>query len=95
MSPFAVLLRHFFADLLRTDAASDEDSYKAWLIQILALLLAASWYIPANLHGRYTEVHRRGNTRLYFETYSSDCLSALLLLALLTGLITVIAGRTR
>jgi hypothetical protein len=93
MSSYAVLLRHFFADLLRTDAASDEDSYKAWLIQILALILAASWYIPANLHARYTELHRLGNTRLYFETYASDCLSALLLLALLTGLITVIEWR--
>lgn len=89
-SPFAVLLRHFFSGLFRLESAVDEDSYKAWLIQILTLVITACWYVPVNLHGRYVELHRLRVPERYLLTYASDCLSALLLMMLLVALLTVV-----
>jgi hypothetical protein len=30
-----------------------EDSFASWLIQVLAVLIAASWYFPVQLFRRY------------------------------------------
>jgi hypothetical protein len=89
-SPFAELLRYFFAGLFRLESAADEDSYKAWMIQILALLITASWYIPVNLHRRYVELHASLIRAQYLQAYSSDCLNAVVLMTLIVALLTVV-----
>ncbi len=89
-SPFTELLRYFFGGLFRLESSADEDSYKVWMIQILALLITASWYIPVNLHRRYVELHASLNPEAYRLAYSSDCLNALVLMTLLVALVTVI-----
>jgi len=89
-SPFAELLRYFFSALFRLESTPDEDSYKVWMVQILALLVTASWYVPVNLHRRYVELHRLGDAARYRLAYSSDCLNAMLLMTLLIALLTLI-----
>ena len=89
-TPFAELLRYFFASLFRIEAAADDDSYKVWMIQILALLVTAAWYVPVNLFRRYVELHGARDPAAYRLAYASDQLNALLLMTIVIALLTVI-----
>ena len=61
--PFAELTRHFFQGLLRPESIAGEDSFITWMVQALAILITASWYIPIRLFGRYIAVHATGDAR--------------------------------
>jgi hypothetical protein len=60
------------------------------LIQVLAVLIAASWYFPVQLFRRYMELHGLPSPDPYRAAYSSDCLFALVLMMLLVSMVTVI-----
>ena len=88
-SPFAELARHFFLALFHPESTSGEDSFTTWLVQILAVLITASWFLPVQLFRRYSELHGLDTSEPYRLAYASDCLSALVLMCLLIGVLTV------
>ena len=89
-SPFAELARHFFLSLFHPESTSGEDSFTTWLVQILAVLITASWFLPVQLFRRYSELHGLDTPEPYRLAYASDCLSALVLMCLLVGVLTVL-----
>lgn len=89
-SPFAELARHFFLSLFQPESMSGEDSFTTWLVQILAVLITASWFLPVQLFRRYADLHGLDTPEPYRLAYSSDCLSALVLMCLLVGVLTVL-----
>lgn len=89
-SPFAELARHFFLSLFHPESTSGEDSFTTWLVQILDVLIAASWFLPVQLFRRYSELHGLDTGEPYRLAYSSDCLAALVLMCLLVGVLTVL-----
>ena len=89
-SPFAELARHFFLELFHPESAASEDSYTTWLVQILAALITASWFLPVQLFRRYSDLHALDTPEPYRLAYSSDCLSALTLMTLLVGVLTIL-----
>ncbi len=88
--PFSELVRHFFSGLLRPETVAGEDSFLNWIVQILAILIAASWIFPTQLLHGYLELHRLDSPHEYLLSFSSDCLMAVVLLTLLVALITVL-----
>lgn len=89
-SPFAELGRHFFLSLFHPESTSGEDSFTTWLAQILAVLITASWFLPVQLFRRYSDLHGLDGPEPYRLAYASDCLSALVLMCLLVGVLTVL-----
>ena len=89
-SPFAELGRHFFLSLFHPESTSGEDSFTTWLAQILAVLITASWLLPVQLFRRYSDLHGLDGPEPYRLAYASDCLSALVLMCLLVGVLTVL-----
>jgi hypothetical protein len=89
-SPFAELARHFFLSLFHPESTSGEDSFTTWLVQILAVLITASWFLPVQLFRRYSELHALDTAEPYRLAYASDGLSALVLMCLLVGVLTVL-----
>ncbi len=89
-SPVWELARHFFTGLFRSESFAGEDSFTVWLVQALALLVAASWFLPVGLFRRYMHLHELPEASPYLLAYSSDCLWTLTLVSLLTAFITVI-----
>jgi hypothetical protein len=88
--PVAELTRFYFHGLFRPESVAGEDSFASWLIQLLAVLIAASWYFPVQLFRRYMELHALPSPDPYRAAYSSDCLFALVLMMLLVSMVTVI-----
>ncbi len=88
--PVAELTRFFFKALFRPESVAGEDTFAAWLIQVLAILIAASWFFPVQLFRRYLYLHNLASPEPYQAAYSSDCLFTLVLMMLLISLITVI-----
>jgi hypothetical protein len=89
-SPFAELARHFFLSLFHPESTSGEDSFTTWLAQILAVLITASWFLPVQLFRRYSELHGLETGEPYRLAYAADSLSALVLMCLLVGVLTVL-----
>jgi len=88
--PVAELTRFFFVGLFRPESAAGEDTFAAWLIQVLAVLIAASWFFPVQLFRRYMYLHGLEAPQPYRAAYSSDCLFTLVLMMLLVSAVTVI-----
>src|SRR5439155_13457977 len=80
----------FFLGLLRPESMAGEDSFSTWLVQILAALIAASWFLPVQLFRRYLDLHALPQAPPFQLAYSSDCLSMLLFMTLLMGVVTVL-----
>jgi hypothetical protein len=89
-SGFAELTRYFFFGLFRPESMAGEDSFTTWLVQILAVLIAASWFLPVQLFRRYADLHTLAAPQPYRLAYSADCLSALLFMTLLVSVVTVL-----
>ncbi len=89
-SPFAELGRHFFLGLFHPEGNSNDDSFTTWIVQVLAVLITASWFIPIQLFRRYSELHGLADPGPYGIAYASDSLSALVLMMLLIGVLTVL-----
>jgi len=88
--PVAELTRFYFRGLFHPESVGGEDSFASWLIQVLAVLIAASWYFPVQLFRRYMDLHGLPSPDPYRAAYSSDCLFALVLMMLLVSMVTVI-----
>jgi hypothetical protein len=88
--PFAELTRFFFLGLFNPESTAGEDSFSTWLVQVLAVLIAASWFLPVQLFRRYVELHALPEALPYQLGYSSDCLSMLVFMTLLMGVVTVL-----
>ena len=88
-TPLLELTRHFFVGLFRAESFAGEESFTPLFVQILALLVAASWYIPVQLFGRYTQLNARPDGDLYHLAYSMDTLWMLLVMSVLIALVAV------
>src|SRR5262249_57827899 len=53
-------------------------------------LIAASWFLPVQLFRRYMDLHAMSEAAPYRLGYSSDCLSMLLFMTLLMGVVTLL-----
>ncbi|MBV8817622.1 MAG: hypothetical protein JO022_04640, partial [Acidobacteriaceae bacterium] len=89
-SPGVELIRHFFAGLLQPESAGSDGSFVTWMVQILAVLVAASWYIPVQLYKRYSDLHAAGNAVAFQVAYVSDTFFALVTMGILISLVTVL-----
>ena len=89
-TPFAELLRYFFASLFRVEGAADDDSYKVWMFQILALLLTAAWQIPVQLFRRYADLQHYADPERYRLAYSTDTFFAICILSLVIALLALV-----
>ena len=87
-SPVVELGRHFFRALFQPEAANE--SFGTWLIQLLAVLVAASWLLPAQLFRRYVDLHALDSPQPFLESYASDTLWAIVLMTFFTAFVTVI-----
>jgi hypothetical protein len=88
-SPVLELTRHFFLGLFRSESFAGEDSFSPVFVQILGLLIAASWYIPVQVFGRYVEINALPDGYLYHLAYSIDTLWMLLVMSVLIALVAV------
>ena len=84
------LIEHFWHGMFRPESAAGEDSYSTWIVQVLAIVIAASWYLPVQLLGRYARLHTSASPETFRLTYSSDCLAALVLMTLLAAALTTV-----
>jgi hypothetical protein len=88
-TPLLELTRHFFLGLFRSEAFAGEESFSPVFVQILGLLIAASWYIPVQVFGRYVEINALPDGYLYHLAYSMDTLWMLLVMSVLVALVAV------
>jgi len=88
-TPVLELTRHFFLGLFRSESFAGEDSFSPLFVQILGLLIAASWYIPVQVFGRYVRINALPDGYLYHLAYSMDTLWMLLVMSILMGLVGV------
>ena len=88
-APVLELTRHFFTGLFRSESFAGEDSFTPLFVQVLALLIAASWYIPVQLFGRYVQLNGLEDGYLYHLAYSMDTLWMILAMSILVTLAAV------
>ncbi len=87
--PVIELARHFFLGLFRSESFAGSDSFTTWVVQILGLLIAASWFLPVLLFQRYLELNAEPDGAPYRLAYSTDCFWILTLMMLLMAFVTV------
>jgi hypothetical protein len=88
-APTLELARHFFLGLFRSESFAGEESFTPLFVQILGLLIAASWYIPVQVFGRYVQLNALPDGDLYHLAYSMDTLWMMLVMSVLIALIAV------
>src|SRR5262249_23729449 len=67
------------------ESVAGEDSFSTWLVQILGVLIAASWVLPGQLFRRYMDLHAVSGAAAYPLRYLSDFLSVVPFLSLFFG----------
>ncbi len=81
------LFAHFFTGLLQPPAISGDGAYLTWVVQVLALFIALSWFVPASLYSHYLILHGLPSPAPYRLAYSADCLVASILVTIVVAVV--------
>lgn len=83
------LLKHFLAGMLHPGSTQGDDESAGPAVQLLGVVLAASWFLPASMYSRYMVLQGLADGRLYRIAYASDALLIAVIVALAVAFATV------